>query len=53
MIYEVNILDTPGLGDSRTIHKDDEHLQKIITKIVETVQNTISYSSVVFFINGS
>lgn len=44
-------MDTPGVCDSRGLHKDDENLAKIIDSIVQTIKTTITFSAIVFFIN--
>jgi len=47
--YELNFMDTPGLGDIDGIEKDDEHIGKILS----TVSKTPELNAIVLMIKGS
>lgn len=47
--YELNFMDTPGLGDVEGIKKDDEHIENIL----DTISKTPELNSIVLMLNGS
>jgi len=48
-VYNLQFMDTPGLGDVEGIEKDDEHVQNIL----DTVAKTPELNSIVVMVNGS
>ena len=47
--YELNFMDTPGLGDVEGIKKDDEHIEHIL----DTISRTPELNCIVLMLNGS
>jgi GTPase SAR1 family protein len=47
--YEVKVMDTPGLGDTRGLSQDDAN----ISTIVSTVEKTPELNAVFFILNGA